>query len=74
MPRPRNERQALETEMAEILAQVAAYWQELERGSPRRTRREQLEWQIREREKRPAETRAKRTACQSTAATWAPSH
>ena len=50
-----TERQALQAEVAEILAQIAAGWQELESGSPRRTRRESLEWRIREREKRLAE-------------------
>lgn len=55
MPRPRNERQELEQELAEIPGQIAAYRNELENGSPKRARRERLEWQIREREKRLAE-------------------
>lgn len=62
MPTPPNERQSLEAELAEILSQIAAYWQELERGSPRRSRRERLEWQIREREKPRAEVRARLAA------------
>jgi hypothetical protein len=61
MPRPLNERQSLEAELAEIRGQIATYWEELESGSPRRTRREQLEWQIREREKRLADVRARVT-------------
>jgi chromosome segregation ATPase len=55
MPRPLNERQSLEQERAEIPAQIAAYRQELENGRPHKTRRERLEWQIRERDKRLAE-------------------
>jgi len=62
MPAPTNERQSLETELAEIRGQIAAYWEELESGSPRRTRREQLEWQIREREQRLADVRARLAA------------
>ena len=62
MPRPSNERQSLEAELAEIGGQIAAYWQELESGSPRRTRREQLKWQIREREQRLADVRARLAA------------
>ena len=62
VPRPRNERQALEEELAEIRGQIAAYWEELESRSPRRSRREQLEWQIREREKRLADVRARLAA------------
>jgi hypothetical protein len=38
--------------------QSAAYWQELENGSPHRARREILEWQIRKAEKRLAEVEA----------------
>jgi hypothetical protein len=44
MPRPRNERQELEQELAEIPGQIAAYRQELENGSPKRALRERLEW------------------------------
>jgi len=40
----------------------SCYWREIESGSPRRTRREQLEWQIREREKRLADVRARLAA------------
>ncbi len=52
VPKPLTQRQAIEAEIAEILAQTAAYWSELESGSPHRVRRERLEWSIREREKR----------------------
>ena len=57
MPRPLNERQFLEHELREELpAQLAAYRQELENAPViSRARRERLEWQIREREKRLAE-------------------
>jgi len=48
--------------LAEIRGQIAAYWEELESRSPRRTRREQLERQIREREKRLADVRARLAA------------
>ena len=58
MPHPLSERQSLKAELAEIPRQIAAYWNELENGSPRRTLREQLEWIIQEREKRLAEVRA----------------
>jgi DNA repair exonuclease SbcCD ATPase subunit len=62
MPRPLNERQSLEQERGELLAQIAAYWQELENGSPRQARRELLEWQIRQAENRLAEIRVRLTA------------
>jgi len=62
MPRPLNERQSLEQERAEIPGQTAAYRQELENGRPHKTRRERLEWQIREREKRLAEVEARLAA------------
>lgn len=51
MPQPVNERQSLKAELVEIPGQIAAYWDELENGSPRRTGREQLEWMIQERER-----------------------
>ena len=54
MPMPPNERRSLEQELAEIPGQITAYWNELENGSPRRTRREFMEWRIRELEKRRA--------------------
>jgi hypothetical protein len=54
-----SERQSLKAELAEIPRQVAAYWNELENGSPRRTRREQLEWMIQERERRLTDVRAR---------------
>ena len=59
MPRPFNERKSLEQEMAELPGQIAAYWNELENGSSRPARRERLEWQIRERENRLADVRAR---------------
>jgi hypothetical protein len=61
MPRPRNERQELEQELAEIPRQIAAYWNELENGSPKRTRRERLEWQIQQVQKRMADVEARLT-------------
>ncbi len=57
MPRPLNERQALEQELAEPPAQIAAYRQELADTPPLlefKARRERLDWQIRECEKRRA--------------------
>jgi hypothetical protein len=62
MPSPPDERRSLKAELAAISGQIAAYWRELESGSLRRTRREQLEWQIREREKRLADVRARLAA------------
>jgi len=60
LPRPFNQRQSLERELREDPpAQLAAYRQELENGSPHKVRRERLEWQIREREKRLAEVEAR---------------
>jgi len=58
MPQPLSERQSLKAELAEIPRQIAAYRSELENGSPRRTRREKLEWMIQEREQRLADVRA----------------
>jgi hypothetical protein len=55
VPRPLNERQSLEQERAEIPGQIAAQRQEVENGRPPKARREELEWKIREREKRLAE-------------------
>jgi chromosome segregation ATPase len=65
MPRPRNERQELEQELAEIPGQIAAYRSELENGRPHKARRERLEWQIREREKRLADVRSRLMAISS---------
>ncbi len=60
MPTPPNEHQSLEQEKrAELRGQIAVCWQELENGSPHHTRRELLEWQIKEREKRLAEVEAR---------------
>jgi hypothetical protein len=59
MPRPRNERQALEEELAEIPGQIALYQRDLAALPIHdKTRREMREWQIREREKRLAEVEA----------------
>jgi hypothetical protein len=57
MPRPRNERQSLERELREELpAQLAVYRQELEDAPViSKTRREWLEWQIRNAQKRMVE-------------------
>jgi len=56
MPRPRNERQALEEERAELPAQIAAYRRDLAATPAHdKTRREMRELQITEREKRLAE-------------------
>ena len=62
MPTPPDEGRSLKAELVEISRQIAAYWTELENGSPRRARREQLEWLIREREKRLADVRARLAA------------
>lgn len=62
MPRPLNEPQSLEQERAELPEQIAPYRQELENGRPHKARRERLEWQIREREKRLAEVWARLAA------------
>jgi|SRR6266404_3800739 len=64
MPRPLTERQALEQERAELLGQIAAYWQELENGSPHRAQRERLDWQIRNAENRLAEIKVRLAALQ----------
>jgi hypothetical protein len=63
MPRPLNERQALEQERAELLAQIAAYQRELD-ATPiqNRGRREMREWQIRRDKKRLAEIEARLAA------------
>jgi hypothetical protein len=65
MPRPMNERQALEEERAEIPGQIVAHRRELA-ATPTTTefkaRRERLDWQIREREKRLAEIAARLAA------------
>jgi len=62
MPHLLSERQSLKAELAETTRQIAAYWNELENGSPKRARRERLEWHIREREKRLAEIKARLAA------------
>jgi septal ring factor EnvC (AmiA/AmiB activator) len=60
MPRPLNERQALERERDELPAQLAAYQKELE-ATPAtfKERRERLEWQIRLAQRRMAEVEAR---------------
>ena len=61
MPRPRNERQALEEERdAELPAQLAQYRRDLD-AIPRedKTRREFIEWKIRFAEKRMADVCAR---------------
>jgi chromosome segregation ATPase len=60
MPRPFNERQSLEQELAELPAQMATYRHELEnRPSITRARRERLEWEIRRVQKRMADVEAR---------------
>ena len=61
-PHALSEHQSLKAELVEIPRQISAYWDELENGSLRRTRREQLEWMIQDREKRLAEVRARLAA------------
>jgi hypothetical protein len=63
MPRPQNERQALEEELAELPAQIVAYQRDLAAMPAHdKTRREMREWQIREGEKRLVEGEARRAA------------
>ena len=62
MPRPPSERLVLQRERAELRGQMAACWQELENGSPRRARRELLERQTRKAEKRLANIGARLVA------------
>jgi DNA repair exonuclease SbcCD ATPase subunit len=62
MPRPHNERQSLEQERAGLARQLAAYRQELENGSPHKTRWEWLDWQIRKAERRLEDIKARLTA------------
>ncbi len=64
MPRPRNERQALEEERdVELPAQLAKYRRDLD-ATPAsdKTRREFIEWQIRFAEKRMADVCARLNA------------
>jgi len=63
MPIPRNERQALEEELAELPEQIAAYQRELA-ATPieNRARRGIREWQIRRDKKRLAEIDARLAA------------
>jgi hypothetical protein len=65
MPRSRSERQSLEEELAELPVQIAAYRQELADTPtlPEFTaRRERLDWQARNCQKRPASIRARLAA------------
>jgi len=63
MPRPFNERQSLEQELAELPVQIAVYLRELTEtpeASVHRVRRQRLvAWQIRNLENRLAEVRAR---------------
>jgi len=60
MPRPTNKRQSLEHELREELpALLAAYQQELAGGLADKTRREWLEWHIRQVQKRMADLEAR---------------
>ncbi len=65
MARPFNEHQSLEQERTEIPAQLAAYRRELvvtPATAEFKGRRERLDWQIREREKRLADVTARLAA------------
>jgi hypothetical protein len=60
MPRPLNERQAIEQELAELPSQIAVYLREIvetPETSKDRAHREWLAWQVRNLEKRLAEVR-----------------
>jgi hypothetical protein len=58
MPKPTNERQALERELREELpAHLKTYQQELAAGQLDQVRREQIQWQIRRVERRMATVR-----------------
>jgi hypothetical protein len=60
MPRPRNERQALERERAELPEALAAYQRDLAARAPAdKPQRERLAWQIRRVQKRMAEVEAR---------------
>jgi chromosome segregation ATPase len=59
MPTPPSERRSLEAELAEIPGQIATYRSELENGRPHKARRERLDSQIREREKRLVDVTAR---------------
>lgn len=60
MPRPRNERQALEQERQELATQLANYQGELDATLPeQRERRERLEWAHSAGEKRMADVEAR---------------
>ncbi len=63
MPIPRNERQALEEELAELPEQIAAYQRELATTPvENRALLEMREWQIRRDKKRLAEIEARLAA------------
>jgi len=60
MPRPRNERQALEQERAELPSKLATFQAELTATpAENKVRREMLEWQIRRAQKRMAGVEAR---------------
>lgn len=63
MPSPRNERQDLQEERAELPAQIAAYQRELAAiTTENKTRREMLDWQIQRTQNRLAEVAARLAA------------
>jgi hypothetical protein len=63
MPRPLNERQALEQERAELPDQILAHQNELVATPPDdRARRERLDWQIRSLRKRLVQAEARLAA------------
>jgi hypothetical protein len=59
MPRPLNERQALEQEHAELRGQIAAHKNALAIMAVKKARRERLDWQIRRAQKRLVEVEAR---------------
>jgi hypothetical protein len=65
MPRPFNERQSLEQELAELPSQIAVDLRELTEtpeGIEHRAHREWLAWQVRNLDKRLADVRARLAA------------
>jgi|HubBroStandDraft_6_1064221.scaffolds.fasta_scaffold1947755_2 hypothetical protein len=59
MPRPLTERQSLEEERAELPGLIAAYQRELAETAITKTRREFLDWQIRNAQNRLAYVEAR---------------
>jgi hypothetical protein len=59
MPRPLNERESLEEERAELPGLIATYQRELAETAITKTRREFLDWQIRNAQNRLAYVEAR---------------